>query len=115
MSRDHVNQLYCNGTEACSGAKIYLADSPKLGKKSCLKPGESYGGADIYCGGVDACKDMDMTMGGRCAGLMTRVRDPKTYGTPTKQAIAGLKCHPCHSTNGCPQQRLMNNATITLK
>ena len=104
-SRDHVNNIECTGTNACAGMKVYLADAPKLGKKSCLNPGQTYAGNVIMCRGSDSCSDMDVTQGGRCAGGQTRFNNGGPGGVDPS-AIPDLKCKRCSSadpyTNGCP-------------
>jgi hypothetical protein len=110
FSRDHVNSLHC-AEGACVGTKVSLADRPKLGEKSCLKPGDTYGTNKIYCDGDASCKDMDVTLDNRCAGDSTAFA-PNPYspagvaGSVPPSAIDGLKCKRCSSApswiNGCP-------------
>jgi len=112
FSRDHVNLLNCETSRACVGTKISLADRPKLGSESCLKPGDTYGANNIICGKDDSCKDLDVTLEGRCAGDHTifgpSQADPWSgvAGSVPPSAIGGLKCKRCSSApswiNGCP-------------
>lgn len=112
FSRDHVNLLNCDTSHACVGTKVSLADRPKLGSESCLQPGDTYGANNIICGEDDSCKDLDVTLEGRCAGDHTKF-GPNQFtpmsgvaGSVPPSAISGLKCNRCSSApswiNGCP-------------
>jgi len=94
------------------GTKVSLADRPMLGSESCLQPGKTYGLNNIICNDDDSCKDLDVTLDGKCAGYHTKFapnqfsRMGGVAGAVPPSAIGGLKCKRCSSApswiNGCP-------------
>lgn len=105
FSRDHLNTLNCNATNACVGTRVALADAPRLGSKSCLPPGQTNAANGIICDAPNSCKNMDVTLFNRCAYQNTQFNSGDPGSVPA-DAIPGLKCKDCHGsdpyTNGCP-------------
>ena len=87
--------------------KISIPDNPKLGKKSCLPPGVTYGGILIQCTATDSCKNMDTTLGDHCCNYGNCRFNSGDAGSVTPaEGFGTIKCKTCNYKygTGCPQK-----------